>query len=107
MLGSPRDFPYIKSLIQATRDGDCGPPLGRYREDTDRSRPNQAPRECWPSTSAFRTILYGAGKRLGRDAAIYLDRIPAADLRLFAQIELAAALAGLPELRGLQMESRH
>jgi hypothetical protein len=79
----------------------------RYREDTDRSRPNQAPRECWPSTSAFRTILYGAGKRLGRDAAIYLDRIPAADLRLFAQIELAAALTGLPELRGLQMESRH
>ena len=110
ILGSPRDFPYIKSLIQATRDGDFGPPLDhaleRFREDTDRSGPNRAPRECWPSTEAFRTILYSAGKRLGRDAAIYLDRIPDTDLRLFAQIELAAALAGLPELRGLQMESR-
>ena len=69
-------------------------------------RPNQAPQEFWPSTCTFRSILYSAGKRLGREAAVYLDRIPEADLRLFAQIELAAGLAGLPELRGTQREYR-
>ena len=51
---------------------------------------------------AFRSILHSAAKRLGEDAAVYLDRIPDADLRLFAQIELGAGLAGLPELRGIQ-----
>jgi hypothetical protein len=108
--GSPRDFPYLKALMQASRDGDFGPAiehaLERYRDDTAPDRPNQAPREFWPSTCSFRSILYSAGRRLGREAAVYLDRIPDADLRLFAQIELAAALAGLPELRGTQREYR-
>jgi hypothetical protein len=54
--------------------------------------------DFWPSTCAFRTILYSAGKRVGPEAVILLDRIPDDDLRLFVQIELAAALAGLPEL---------
>ena len=49
---------------------------------------------------------YAAGKRLGSSAAAHLDRIPDADLRLFAQIELAAALAGLPELQGTLREQR-
>jgi hypothetical protein len=108
--GSPRDFPYLKALMQASRDGDFGPAiehaLERYRDDTAPDRPNQAPQEFWPSTCNFRSILYSAGNRLGQDAAVYLDRIPDADLRLFAQIELAAALAGLPELRGTQREYR-
>ena len=50
--------------------------------------------------NSFRAILYRAGKLLGVDATIYLDRIPDRDLRLLAQIELAAALVGLPELSG-------
>jgi hypothetical protein len=41
-------------------------------------------------------------RRIWADAAAYLDRIPDADLRLFAQIELAAALAGPPELQGIK-----
>jgi len=106
MAGSPRDFPYMRAVIQASRDGDFEPAiehaLERYRQDTAPDHPNQAPREFWPSTCRFRSILYSAGKRLGRDAVVYLDRIPDADLRLLAQIELAAALAGLPEMQGTQ-----
>jgi hypothetical protein len=110
MGGAARDFPYLEALMQASQDGDFGPPiehaLERYRDDTAPDRPNQAPREFWPSTCSFRSILYSAGRRLGRDATSYLDRIPDPDLRLFAQIELAAALAGLPELQGTQREYR-
>jgi len=41
-----------------------------------------------------------------RGAAAYLNRIPDADLCLFAQIERDAALGGLPELQGIQREQR-
>jgi hypothetical protein len=37
---------------------------------------------------------------------VYLELIPGDDIRLFAQIELAAALAGLHELPGVQREYR-
>jgi hypothetical protein len=102
MAGDPRDFAYQMTLRQSSQGGDFGPPINhaleRYSEDAAPDSPNQAPKTFWPSTCAFRTILYGAGKRLGPEAEILLDRIPDYDLRLFAQIELAAALAGLPEL---------
>ena len=100
--GSPRDRAYQMALWQSSLGGDFGPPidhaLERYSEDTAPENYNQAPKTFWPSTCAFRTILSSAGKRLGPEAVILLDRIPDDDLRLFAQIELAAALAGLPEL---------
>jgi hypothetical protein len=100
----------MRALLQGSQDGDFGPPiehaLERYREDIAAANPNRAPKECWPSTSRFRGILYAAGKRLGQDGAVYLDSIPDDDLRLFAQIELVAALAGLPELPGTQREYR-
>jgi len=106
MGGSRGDFPYLRALMQASQDGDFGVAiehaLDQYRFDAGPDRPNQAPQEFWPSTCRFRSILYSAGNRLGRDAAVYLDRIPDVNLRLFAQIELAAALAGLPELQGTQ-----
>jgi len=108
MAGSPGDFPYFRALIQASQDDDFGPAIqyaiGKYNEDTAAERPNRAPKEFWPSTSRFRSILYKAGKTLGEKAATYLEQIPDADLRLFARIELAAALAGLPELQGVQRE---
>jgi hypothetical protein len=111
MAGSPGDFPYMKALMQGSQDGDFGPAMKhaieKYREDTAPERPNQAPKEFWPSTSRFRSVLYKAGKQVGQNAAVYLDAIPDADLRLFAQIELAAALAGLPELLGVQREYHH
>jgi hypothetical protein len=111
MAGSPRDFPYLKALIQASQDGDFGPAIRyaieKYSEDAAPERPNQAPKEFWPSTSRFRSVLFKAGKQLGENAVLYLELIPDADVRLFAQIELAAALAGLPELPGVQREYRH
>jgi len=106
MGGHPDDFPYFRSVLQASEDGDFERAfrhgLEKYSEDTTPENPNVAPKEFWPSTSRFRHILYAAGKRLGPEAAAFLDRIPDEDLRLFAQIELAAALAGLPELQGTQ-----
>ena len=110
MMGSPEDFPYLESLHRSRLDGDFGPPfeyaLKKYRVDSNPKDPNLAPREFWPSTCAYRSILYQAGKRLGRDASAYLERVPDDDLRLFAQIELAAALAGLPQFREIQREYR-
>ena len=73
----------------------------RYARDTDGENPNDAHKECWPSAREFRNILFKAGQHQGLAAAKHLDRIPDADLRLFAQIELCAAIAGLPQLGGL------
>jgi len=67
-----------------------------YGLDTAIDCPNEAPRECWPSTNEFRSLLYLAGQHDGLASARLLDRIQDRDLRLFAQIELAAAVAGLP-----------
>jgi hypothetical protein len=110
MMGSPEEFPYLESLHQSALDGDFGAPfeyaLKKYRQDSNPKDPNLAPREFWPSTSAYRSILYRAGKRLGRDASAYLERVPDDDLRLFAHIELTAALAGLPQFREIQREYR-
>lgn len=104
MAGNPKDFPYQKRLMQAAKDGDFEPAiqdaLDHYIEDTAPENPNTAPKEFWHSANSFRAILYRAGKLLGGDATMYLDRIPDHDLRLLARIELAAALAGLPELSG-------
>jgi hypothetical protein len=72
-----------------------------FANDTDAECPNRAYKECWPSASEFRHILFKAGQHRGLAAAKYLDQIPDLDLRLFAQIELCAAVAGLPQLAGL------
>jgi hypothetical protein len=77
--------------------------MDEYDSDSDPDDYNEVPQQCWPSAAAFRTILYKAGKYHGLAAARYLDRIPDPALRLFAQIELAAALAGLPELGSTTM----
>jgi hypothetical protein len=80
--------------------------LRLYALDTDSDNPNQAPRECWPSAMEFRNILFKAGQHEGRGAARYLDRIPDRDLRLFAQIELVAGVAGLPQFGGMSTPPR-
>ncbi len=110
MAGSPRDFPYLRALMQGSQDGDFEQAMEhaqqQYRNDAAPEDRNQVPAEFWPSASRFRSILYAAGKRLGADAGRYLARIDDPDLRLFARIEFAAALAGLPEFRGIQREYR-
>ena len=78
--------------------------LRRYAADSDPRRPNDAPQECWPSASEFRNILFKAGQHEGKAATRHLDRIPDPNLRLFAQIELAAALVGLPQMGGRTIE---
>jgi hypothetical protein len=75
--------------------------LDTFAKDTDAENPNSAHKECWPSVSEFRHILFKAGQHQGVEAAKHLDRVPDPDLRLFAQIELCAAIAGLPQLAGL------
>jgi uncharacterized protein (TIGR03435 family) len=74
--------------------------LNEYAADSDPEQFNDAPQICWPSAFEFRKILYHAGRHEGRAATRYLDRIPDPALRLFAQIECAAALVGLPQLGG-------
>lgn len=78
----------------------------RFAEDSDAESPNGTHKECWPSTRQFRHILFKAGQHQGVPAAGYLDRIHDPDLRLFAQIELCAAIAGLPQLSGLAYQYR-
>jgi uncharacterized protein (TIGR03435 family) len=77
--------------------------LRLYAREIDPEHPNDAPQECWPSAHEFRTILYKAGQHEGRAAVRHLERIPDPALRLFAQIELAAAFAGLPQMGGRSM----
>lgn len=62
--------------------------------------PNEAPKECWLSARECRNILFKAGQHQGLAGEKYLDRIPNPDLRLFAQIELCAAIEGLPQMGG-------
>ncbi len=108
--GNPRDRAYQMALRQASLEGDFGPPidhaLERYMEDTASDSSNQAPRTFWPSTCAFRTILYGAGKRVRPEATLLFDRIPDGGFGLFTRIEFAVALAGLPELPEIQLKQR-
>jgi hypothetical protein len=110
MAGSMTDFAYMQSLMEAEQDGNFDPPLEhaveRYREDTSRSNPNQAPKEFWRSTNAFRSILYRAGMQFGRSAAMYLESIPDEELRLLAAVELEAAVEDLPEFHGSIIERR-
>ena len=98
--GDPKDLPRQRRLMDATRNGDFGPSIEdaieKYREDISPETRNYAPKEYWPSTGACRTLFYQAGKRLGPEAVKLLDQVPDDDLRLFASIELAAALAGAP-----------
>jgi len=80
--------------------------LKLYALDTDSDNRNQAPKECWPSAREFRNILFKAGQHEGIAAAKYLDRIPDRDLRLLAQIELIAGVAGLPQFGGMTISPR-
>jgi hypothetical protein len=72
--------------------------LEKYLEDTGPENPNYAPKEVSASTLRIRKFFYAAGKKLGTKATDYLELVPDDDVRLFARIELASALAGVAEL---------
>jgi hypothetical protein len=78
--------------------------LRSYARDADRARPNRYPRECWPSAEDFRVILYAAGRYDGEAGARLLDRIPDVVLRLFAEIEFAAGIAGIAQIGSITLE---
>ena len=59
-------------------------------------RPTMRRKNPGPLQAHSAPLFYQAGKRLGFDAAKLLDEVPDDDLRMFASIELAAALAGVP-----------
>jgi hypothetical protein len=111
LSGDPRDFDRQRRLIDATRSGDfessIEDAIEKYREDTAPATHNYAPKEYWPSTGAFRRVFYEAGRCLGSGAAKLLERVPDDDLRLFATIELAAALARVPASSITQMKQPH
>ncbi len=100
LAGNPADFDRQRGLINATRSGDFEPSIEdaiqKWEEDASAATRNYAPKEYWPSTGAFRMLFYQAGRRLGPEAIKLLERIPDDDIRLFANIELAAGLAGVP-----------
>lgn len=110
MSGDPRDRAYVMALHRASQDGNFAPALDealhQYADDASPEHPNQAPKEFWPSTVRFRNILFAAGKRIGEAAGVHLAAITDKDLRLLAGIELAAALAGLPEMPSMQRQYR-
>ena len=109
--GDPKDFPTQLRVMEAIRKGEFDFPLEdateKYREDTLAASPNVAPKEFWPSTGAFRSVAYQAGKRLGIAAEPLLERIEDPDLRMFARIELAAALNGVPASSIRSMKQPH
>jgi hypothetical protein len=110
MCGDGKDREYTMAMMQASKDDNFEAAvehaMDRYREDTDPENSNQALKAVWPSTCRFRSVLYQAGRQMGPEAEVLLERIPEQDIRMFAEVELAAALAGLPELRGMQSENR-
>jgi hypothetical protein len=104
LVGNPADFASMRAKMQGEMGANFEPHFQEaarlYAEDADAQSPNSSPRECWPSTQEYRNAMFRAGKSQGRRAGSYLDRITDPDLRLFAEIEFIAALAGLPQFAG-------
>lgn len=74
-----------------------------YREDVSPSNGNAAPRAFWPSTAAFKTAMYFAGKIKGAEAIALIDQIPDEDIAILASIEFAAGILGLEQHSGVRM----
>jgi hypothetical protein len=79
--------------------------IAERKFDDDTGGGNIAPKDAWPSAQEYRKILFKAGQHEGREASRHLERIPDPDLRMFAAIELAAALSDLPQAGGITMSA--
>ncbi len=101
--GSATDMPFLHAWVEGKQTGnfDAAFDLAMVTCQDD-IESNGAILECWPSTAQFRMLLYAATQSIGTDASKYLDRIPDPDVRLYAQIEMAAALAGLVEFGSIR-----
>lgn len=111
MCGNPRDRDYMMSLIDSADTGDFTGPfqhaMEKYEQDSSPENPNLAPKEFWPSIQAFRSVLYRAVRQNPEQANQYLIQIADSDLRLLTEIEMLAAVAGLPEMQRVQMTKRN
>jgi len=107
---SQAETDYGMSLLRADESGDFSEPLKSaamaYAEDRNPKNPNQAFKEFWPSGAKYKSIFHRMGKVLGEAAAQKLAGIKDSELRLLAQIELAAGLSGLPEMASMTQHRR-
>lgn len=105
MGGGPDDMDYGWALLRAEKTRDFSEPLkyahSRYRQDIDVKNPNTASKAFWPSGAMYQTIFFRMARAAGEEAALKIDAVPDAELRLFAQIEFAAGLCGMPELASM------
>jgi hypothetical protein len=67
-----------------------------YKTDADSDSPNEALRDEWPSTNAYRHAVIAATKLMGIDAEPLLAQISDRDLALFARVEMAQTLLERP-----------
>lgn len=67
-----------------------------YKADADSDSPNEALRDEWPSTNAYRRAVITATRLMGIDAEPLLAQISDRDLALFARVEMAQALLERP-----------
>lgn len=65
-----------------------------YKADTDAGDPNTAPKAYWPSTSAWRAIIFTATKLDQRWSTTLLDGIPDEGIRALNKITIAKAILG-------------
>ncbi|MDQ1472725.1 MAG: hypothetical protein QOJ99_4205 [Bryobacterales bacterium] len=78
-----------------------------YKADSDSDSPNEALRDEWPSTNAYRRAVITATKLMGIDAEPLLAQISDHDLALFARVEMAQALLERPHESWSTSVSRH
>jgi len=103
-FGTPAkaDLDYMRQLGEIEKTGDFQKllelALAKYQSDIDEKNRNTASKAFWPSAAMYRSIFYWIGFYHKR---WQLELVPDQDLRLFAQIELAGGLCGLPELMSM------
>ncbi|HEV2991969.1 MAG TPA: hypothetical protein VG759_26265 [Candidatus Angelobacter sp.] len=77
-----------------------------YDSDTNSDDPNQSLKSAWPSTVVSRACVAVAGRISSRLANDLVMQLPDPDLRIFARIERASSMLGIPSYPAL-IQERH
>ena len=97
-----REYAFALLAAQSTQDyGDAikSARAAYTRDNGPNGSNNCPPKAFWPSTAMYRSMFYFMGRAAAGNTENLLNHLPDSDVRIFAQIELAAGLCGLPELR--------
>ena len=78
--------------------------LRAFARDADPKRPNAAPRECWPSSEDFRTILTPPAGMTPRAAPASSTASPTRRSACSRRSSLPPGLAGLDQIGGITRE---